>query len=69
MTHVIERFNSRSRTSGESHEQNRQSSEVIPSEQSLVVTVMIDVGSAGEAMVSMTLLNEANQVFLPLIAR
>ena len=41
----------------------------IPSEQSLAVTVMTDVGSAGEEMVSTTLLNEANQVFLPLIAR
>ncbi|MEM7537775.1 MAG: hypothetical protein AAF639_36730 [Chloroflexota bacterium] len=32
----------------------------IPSEQSLAVTVMTDVGSAGEAMVSTTLLIEAN---------
>ena len=41
----------------------------IPSEQSLAVTVMTDVGSAGEAMVSTTLLNETNQVYLPLISR
>ena len=41
----------------------------IPSEQNLAVTVMTDVGSAGEQEVSTTLLNEANQVYLPLIAR
>ncbi|MEM7537774.1 MAG: hypothetical protein AAF639_36725 [Chloroflexota bacterium] len=38
----------------------------IPSEQGLAVTVVTDAGSTGEAMVSTTLLNEANQVFLPL---
>jgi len=40
----------------------------IPPEQSLAVTVRTDVDSTSEAMVSITLVNEARQVYLLLIA-